>query len=176
MPNPLEDPTPIIVAGVLAEIVLGILLWKSGRGFLLWFMAGVAAMTALGVLISWLVVTPRERITMMLDEARRAVVANNLDATLEFIAPAAKDERQWVQETMRRFEFREATIRGLEIDLEQAGDVQQAEAWLIGIADFRDRRGEFSSENYPARLKIKLQRFGQRWLITQVLDAGPYKP
>jgi hypothetical protein len=81
MPNPLENPTPIIVCGVLAEIVLVILLWRSGRGFLL-------------------------RI----------------------------------------------------------------------IAAFRDRFGDASSENFPARLKIKLQRFDKRWLVTQLLDAGPYRP
>ena len=176
MPNPLENPAPIVVCGVLAEIVLVILLWRSGRGFLLWIIAGVAALTALGVLISWLVVTPRERITMMLDDARRAVAANDLEATLKFVAPTAEGERQWVQETMRRFEFRDPRIRDLEIDLEQSRDPQQAEARLVGIAAFRDRFGDTSSENFPARLKIKLQRFDKRWLITQVLDAGPYRP
>jgi len=46
----------------------------------------------------------------------------------------------------------------------------------MGVAAFEDRHGEFSHDRYPARLKIKLERVGDRWLITKVLDAEPFRP
>ena len=58
----IEDPTPILVVGILIEAVLAIALLRTGRGVLLWAMLAVAGLTGLGLLLERWVVTERERV------------------------------------------------------------------------------------------------------------------
>jgi hypothetical protein len=175
MPNLLEDPTPVIVVGIVSELVLGAILWHTGRGRLLWLMAGVAALTLLGVVIERLVVTPREQVAMTLEDARRAVVANDLPATLRFLTTSAREERDLATMVLRRWKFSAAAIHDLEISLEPENAPQRAKVRLVAVAAFEDRRGEFSHERYPARVEIQLERSGDRWLITR-LHAEQFHP
>lgn len=176
MGNIFEDPTLLIVGGLLAELVLGVVLWQTGRGVLLWYMAGVAALTMLGIVVERLVVTPREQITIMIDDARRAVIVNDLPGTLAFVTPEAGDERALVTDALRRGKFSDAKIHSLEIELEPGRNPQRAEARLTGMVAFRDQHGEFAHDNFPVRLHIKLERRNQHWLVNKIVEAGPWRP
>lgn len=176
MLNIFEDPTLFIVIGLLVEVILGMALWQTGRGQLLWWMAGAAAFTLLGIVVERLVVTPREQITIMLDDARRAVAANDLPGTLRFVAASAKEERTLVTDSMRRWKFSDAAIHGLEIELPPGRNPQRADARLTGVVSVRDSRGEFSCERFPARLQVQLERIDGRWQVTRLIHAEPWRP
>lgn len=176
MLNIFENPTLFILIGLAVEIVLGIALWQTGRGQLLWWMAGAAAFTLLSIVVERLVVTPREQITIMLDDARRAVAANDLPGTLRFVAASAKEERTLVTDSMRRWKFSDAAIHGLEIELPAGRNPQRAAARLTAMVSVRDSRGDLSCENFLARLEVQLERIDGRWQVTRLITAEPWRP
>jgi hypothetical protein len=89
----LEDPMPIILFGIVAEAVLGIILLTTRRGVLLWAMAGVLVLVLAGVGLEWLVVTERERVEATVEGAAAAVRANDRQGLLQCLDPAAADAR-----------------------------------------------------------------------------------
>ena len=68
-----ENPLRIIFIGIVIEVILGIVLLRTGRGALLWVMLGILALTLVWVGVERLVVTERERVEMTVDGISSAV-------------------------------------------------------------------------------------------------------
>ena len=90
----LESPWTVILFGIAAEAVLGIILARTGRGVLIWAMAGVLLLVLALVGLEWLVVTDRERIEATLESAAASVAANDPDGVLETIDGSATEARR----------------------------------------------------------------------------------
>ena len=161
----LETPVPIILFGILAEAVLGLILLRTGRGVLLWVMIGVAVLVAAGVGLERMVVTERERIEAVLEAAVAAVAANDKDAVLVHVDPDDKETRRLVHWAFGRAKFTEAKITRLEISFKELASPPRATAKLSGMVSFQESSGLTAYETYPVSFSIDLRRTGDTWLI-----------
>ena len=166
----LEDPTPIIVLGILAEAILGVLLVQTRRGFWLWPMAGVLAVVAIGVIVERLVVTERERVEAAIYGAARAVEENDRDGVATFLARSASDVLRRATYYMGRFEFSSVTLRSMEITINELTSPPTAQATFFAKADFTDRQGEYMYPSYAANFTVELVREDGVWKIRSAED------
>jgi hypothetical protein len=161
-----ENPWWIIFAGVIIEAVLGIVMFRSGRGALLWVMLGVLALTLLGVLIERLVVTDRERVEMTLDGITAALEANDLNRVLSYVAPEATQTRSRATWALGRIEVQSAGFYRLNITINRLTSPPTAKAAFFGHIAYRDRQGEIPYNNYGSRFVVDLRKEGDRWIVT----------
>jgi hypothetical protein len=161
-----ENPWWIIFTGVVIEAVLGIVLFRTGRGALLWVMLGVLALTLLGVLIERLVVTERERVEMTLDGITAALEANDLSRVLSYVSPDATQTRRRATWAMRRIEVQSARIYRLEITINRLTIPPTAKAAFFGHLEYRDRQGEIPYNNYGSSFVVDLRKQGDSWVVT----------
>jgi hypothetical protein len=161
-----ENPWWIIFAGVVIEAVLGIVLFRTGRGILLWAMLGVLALTLLGVLIERLVVTDRERVEMTLDGITAALEANDLNRVLSYVSPDATQTRRRAAWALGIIEVQSARFYGLEITINRLTSPPTAKASFLGHIAYRDRKGEFPYNNYASRFVVDLRKQGEVWIVT----------
>jgi hypothetical protein len=166
----LESPIPILVLGGIVEAILLIALFWTGRGVILYVMAGMLAVVGIGLVVERLVVTDKKRITATLEDARAAAQANDPDRLLTNVDPAARPVWELVKMAFRRIEFTEARIRNLEITVLRQAKPPAAQARFTALAAFKDRSGEFPDQQYPTDLVVQLHLAGDRWLITDVKE------
>ena len=69
----LDGPIPILCTGIILEIVLGLILLRTGRGWAMIGMGLVAVATLLGIGVERLIVTDTKRVKATLENARAAV-------------------------------------------------------------------------------------------------------
>ncbi len=107
-----ENPWWIIFTGVIIEAVLGIILYRTGRGALVWAMLAVLVLMVSGVIVERLVVTERERVEMTLDGIVAALEANDLNRVLSYVALEAVETRRRAAWAMSASKFKrpESTI------------------------------------------------------------------
>lgn len=173
MPNLFEDATTILSVGIFLEVVLGIYLAWTGRGWALLAMGGVLAATLVGLVVERVVVTPRERVAATLEAARAGLTANQRETVLLEISPEAAEVRRLVDAALGEFEFTETRIRDLKITLEPPDHPVRAVARFLGLASFHSRRGEVPYQNYLAEFVVRLELRQNRWLITAVDEVHP---
>jgi hypothetical protein len=165
----LENPWPVILFGIVAEAVLGIILWRTGRGRLLWAMAGVLIVVLAGVTLEWLVVTEREQVVATLEGAAKALGANDRRGVMAYVDPSASEIRELVDWGFKVADFTDAKITTLEIEnIDHQTSPPTARVHVKGIVSFKDRRGESPYERYLADLTVQLHLTSGRWLITAV--------
>jgi hypothetical protein len=162
----IESPWPILLIGIGAEAVLAIMLLRTGRGRLLWAMVGVAAFVVAGLLVEHFVVTDRKAVTQTLEEARAAVVANDLQRLLNCISPTAPTARRDADWMLHRVEVNQGSIHQLEITVNRLTSPPSARARLVAVGAGRDRMNEFPYNGFYRRVVVNLRREGDRWLIT----------
>ena len=162
-----EGPWTIVIVAVLVEVVLGIALWRSGRGAILAAMGAVLAIAAVLVVVERLIVTDREQIAATLDGAAASLETNELDAVLRFVSPNAHALRADVRSVLSQFTFQEVRVAGeLEIQFNRLVAPPAASARFIGRINIRDRRGQIPYENYVDRFTVLLEQHGGEWLIS----------
>ena len=169
MANLLEDPTPIILAGIAVEALLAIPLVVTRRGVFLLPMAIVALLTLGGVIVSWLVVTDAEQVAAVIEAGRSAAEKNDLEAALRLVAPSAADIRREAKDVFAHVKFEEMKVRGLKITVKPP----TARAEFTAIAAFDSRQGSVPYRNYVATVSVDLRRFDNRWLVTEISDIKP---
>jgi hypothetical protein len=169
-----ENPLRIIFIGVVVEAVLGIVLFRSGRGVFLWAMIGVLALTVMAVTVERLVVTERERIEMTLDGITSALEANDLNRVLGYIAPNATHTRNRAAWAMRRIEFQSVGIYSLNITINRLTGPMTARAAFFGHVSYRDRQAEIPYGNYGSRFIVNLRKEGEAWVVTGHVEEQEY--
>jgi hypothetical protein len=170
-----EDPTMLIAAGVLIEALLAVALVKSGRASLVGAMAGVLLLVALGIVVEQMVVTEREQIEVVLDDAAAALVAGDVARVLRSIDPAAAELRSYVQSVMSHARITEAKLNDLRITINRHTAPPTARADFMGRVKGTFGRGAASGGEGLAlrRLTVDLRRDPTGWLITEYRDRGP---
>jgi hypothetical protein len=161
----LEDPTWWWVGGAALLAMLGIALVQTGRGALLGAMAGVLVLTALGLAVEWLVVTPREEVEGSLEQLRAALEANDISGVLAGLHPNAGALRQEAESRLPDMQVQEARVSGLEIGIDPR-DPNTAQAKFFGRINFRDPSGQVPYENMVRRFLLTFQRQDGRWLVS----------
>jgi hypothetical protein len=161
-----EDPTPILIAGGITLIVLLVFLLKTGRGAILYAMAGVAFFMGLAVLIDKLVVTDRERIEKVIYDAAAAAERNELSAVANYISPSKPAIRSEIQRWIGQVTIESVTVGGLNVEVDRKSTPPTAIArfWFIGKGKLK--RGDLAHDTFPGRLLVKFQKEGDRWLVT----------
>jgi len=173
----LESPWPAIGIGIFAEALLALILWRTGRGVILWAMGGVLLLVLGGVLLERLVVTERKRIEATLDGAAAAVEANDLNLVNMYIADDAADPRALARWALSQVKFTRAKISRLDITINRRTTPPTAKAAIRGYVSFKDRKGEYPYENHPLKGTVELRQGPDRWLVTGYkMDDDPRKP
>jgi hypothetical protein len=161
----LESPWPILSIGVVVELVLAIILWRTGLGRVLWMMLGVLAVVAAGWLLQWLVVTDREAIDSLLHDCAAAVEANDVGRVISHISPSATQVRADAREALERAEVTMAKITSLEIAVDRQAKPRIAKATFTAIGKGRDRKGEFPIATRGCQVIVSLRYENGRWLV-----------
>ena len=161
----LENPMPIIFAGIAVEAVLGVILVKTGRGVLLLAMIGVLVLVLGGVALEALVVTDRERVEAALDGGAAAFVDGDVDRVLTFVAPDATGTQAAVRQVLRRVDIDAIKITDLTINLVRTTSPPTARASMVCIVSGREKSGTFAPTTRPVRVEIQLRQQGERWLV-----------
>ncbi|MCS7306206.1 MAG: hypothetical protein NZ602_14005 [Thermoguttaceae bacterium] len=165
MPWFLEHSGPILLAGILLEVVLGSLLVRSGRGIWLWPMLGVLLLTCIGVALERWIQTPKEQVASTLYAAASALEENNVDRLFEHISPTAQYTPHRARSALQLYRFRQARITHLEIEINQLTSPPTAVAYLVGLISVEDKQ---SQPIYTGRvqLEVLLRWEKDRWRIT----------
>jgi hypothetical protein len=161
-----ENPWWIIFIGIIIEAALGMALFRTGRGVLLWAMIGVLAIVLLGVLVEHLVVTETERVEMTLDGLCAALEANDLNRALTFVSPDAVKTRGRAAWAMGRIEIQSVRIYYLNITVNRLTSPWTAKASFTGYFSYRDRQGEIPYNSYSSRFIVDLRKESNGWVVT----------
>jgi hypothetical protein len=162
-----ENPTPILIMGGIAIVVLLVFFLRSGRAVLLMAMAGVALFMALTVLIDRLVVTDREQVANVIYQGAADAQRNDLNAIMAIISPSAAQVREEAQHWIGQAKLDDVSISAMDVELNRSANP------LTATADFRVfahgqilDRGTPYPVNYPVHLTVHLQREPAGWLVT----------
>ncbi|HEX7376879.1 MAG TPA: hypothetical protein VF278_07190 [Pirellulales bacterium] len=168
-----EDPTTILVAGVLIEALLVVALVNSGQRAIVWAMAGVFALLCLGVLIERIVVTDREEISDTLDGVLTAIQANDIEGVLSCIDPQAASMRASVRTALASAHITEARVYDLEVAVNRHDEPPTAQAEFTGRVKGNYRGEAGAGEGMLLRkFTVDFRRAGDRWLMTGYQDRG----
>ena len=161
----LENPVPILFAGIAAEAILAVVLVQTGRGVVLLVMVAVLLLVLGGVGLEALVVTDREQVENTLDAAAAALVDGDLDRVLSFIAPEARASRREARWALGMADFQKLKITNLEINVVRTTSPPTARAKLVAMVTARDRDGDFGTQSRPVGLEVQLRQQGDRWVV-----------
>lgn len=165
MSSLVENPTWIIVLGIVIEGLLAIPLVSTRKPAIALAMLGVLLVVLLGVWLEWLIVTEKERVEATLYGAAETVEANDLDRLLnEYIASHAVVTRQYAR-VLEEFDVSAAKISQLEIKVNDLTSPPSAEATFVASVHFEDPRGRIPYRQRAARCTVVLWQEGDRWLV-----------
>ena len=173
MPNPLEDPIPVIVFGIIAVAVLGIALLRTGRGVLIVAIVGVLVLTAAGIGLEWLVVTEIERVEATLNGTAAALEANlpadDPNGVLRYVSnvPQANHTQSEARRALRYATFEKITIRNLRIVINDKTSPPTAEAFFMAFVTAKVKSGTFGGMGraHPINFHLELRRESGEWKI-----------
>jgi hypothetical protein len=168
----LDGPIPILCTGIILEIVLGLILLRTGRGWAMIGMGLVAVATLLGIGVERLIVTDTKRVKATLENARAAVEANHVQLALQYVDPKATELREWALQMAVHLRFTEVTIKDVEVTFDRKSVPPRAEAKFFATATFASN--QFSDVKYPTELTVELRPIDGRWLVTGVLEEKPF--
>jgi len=170
----IENPLPIILFGIIAEAILGVILLQTGRGVLLWAMGGVLVVVLCGVGLEWLVVTDVERVEAVLGRTVAALEDNDLEAVLACCSESADHTRREARRAIRLVEFTRVKITRLDIQIIRHTSPPMAKARFSAMVAGRDRKGNFGQVKKPIGFTLTLREEPDGWRVTEhVLENAP---
>ena len=169
----LENYWPWILFGILGEAIVAVALLRTGRGVLLWAMAGVLAVSLLGMAVVKWVPTERKAVAATIYDTAKALEANDLDRVLKHVLLSDEHTRADADNYMSMFEFVEVKVSFLEITINYLTSPPTAKATFNVKATGRER-GASSQWSQPAKLTVQLLRQPNGWMISDhVLSLDP---
>ena len=160
-----ESPWPAIFFGVIGEAILAVALVRTGRGVLLWAMAGVLAVSLTGVGVARLVVTEKKLAAAVVYDCAAAAEKNDAEGILRHVSPEDEELRAWIIAAMQQFEISEVKIRALDIAINRLTSPPTATATFNFIGTGKDRRGEYGQMTRPGRVIVQMRREPGGWVI-----------
>jgi len=160
-----ENSGPILLVGIVAELILGSMLVRTSRGVWLWPMGGVFLLTLGGVVLERWIETPKEQIASTLYEAASALEQQDVDRLFEHISSTAHYTPQRARSVLQHYRFQQARITHLEIEINELTSPATAVAQVVGWISVEDRHGE-PIYTGQVRLEVQLRWEKDRWRIT----------
>jgi hypothetical protein len=168
-----EDPLVVIVLGAATELALVIALFTTQRGKLVWAMLGVAALTGVCLLVEAIVVTPREDVEAVADHVIAALRANDVEAVVGHIDPAATgmiDRARWA---MQQIHITSASYFDLKIDVAGTSPLSTATADFVLKVQGDDPLQRSPYSTYIKRFMVTFRHASGRWLMTGYKVGDP---
>lgn len=170
----LESPWPALSLGVVLELILAIVLVRTGRSIVLVAMVVVLLVTSGFVLLERWVVTQQEEIENALQRAEATLERNDAPAVLALFTQNSP-RRNEVANVLARFHVRDAHIgRDLEIAPDVSTDPPSVRASFTGRVEGSDSRGEVPYEQVIRKFTVTLHRVGDQWLIHDYTMTDPF--
>ncbi|MBN2579813.1 MAG: hypothetical protein JXB10_12570 [Pirellulales bacterium] len=170
-----ENSMWMIFLGIAVEAVLGAILFRTGRGSLLWAMIGAAVLVAAGVTAEKLIVTEKEEVERTLDDIAAALEDNDQQRVLTYISPADKRSRSEASWAMGRCEIRGTSVLQLSVTVNKLTSPHTAEARFRGIIQYRDRKGEIPYSSYSSIFNVSFRKEDGRWIVTGYETSQPVR-
>ncbi|MDO4584187.1 MAG: hypothetical protein Q4D62_08810 [Planctomycetia bacterium] len=163
----LENPFPVLIAGILAMgfLIAGYVI-APRKEWLFGMVPVLATVTFFGV---WdvCVVTPREEVEMTIDRAAAALRANDADAILSLLEPElAYRTRNRVLWALDNIEVEGVKISSLQMVVNELTIPPTAEVNFMGSIRFRDKKLHSGMDRYACRMTVYLERHEDGWKIT----------
>ena len=164
-----ENPIPLFILGLIAQIILGIALWQTGRGWIVWVMIALA-LVSIGLIGAEIVlISPKEEVTDTLDELAAALETNDHSKVLAFIAPEASAMRADAARRLKEVKISEATVTGnLQIKFDPPPDPSKPIATATFIGRFKAKLLKETTpyDNALLRFKVHFRKENGKWLVT----------
>ncbi|MFV2065629.1 MAG: hypothetical protein ACC645_01515 [Pirellulales bacterium] len=161
-----EDPLPIVLAGIAAEVVLLVILFQTGRGLVMLGMLGVLMVTGLLLAIEWLVVTDRERVEGALYGIASALERHDTEGVLSRIASDATELRGEIEARLARHQIAEARIGGhAEVTFNRLTNPPSATARFFARFKLRGGGGDLPDGNFAGRFTVRLVEEEGQWKV-----------
>lgn len=166
----LESPYPILLLGVVVEVILIGLLITTRRGVFLWPIGGVLLLVIAGVAVERWVVTERERIEATLHEAAAAIQSNYLRRVEQFIAKNPKSTvLSRATSYMAMVEFSRIRLHDIKIgEINKLTSPPTVDVDLYGTAEFTDRTGMIPYRHYQSNFRVELVKQADGWKVNDV--------
>lgn len=174
----LENPVPVIIAGVVLESVLAVVLVQTGRKWPVYMMLGVLVICVSLVALEATVVTDREEVAETLFAVESAVSANDVDAVIGFVSISHGQEMaRSIRNRMPRVTIHSANVgRDLKIEMNYLTPVPSAVATFTGRVTVSDKQGFLSHANYFRKFTVKLRNEGGQWRLYDYDERNPIVP
>ena len=140
-----EDTTPTLVLAALTIGVLILALVKTGRGGLLYAIAGVGVLTVALLFLEWFIVTDKEVVEYSLTGACQALQANDVPGVLAFIDPKSPAYGRLKSE-LGRIRVSKASYNHLDVIVHRNTNPPTATADFMGYIQAKDTKGEIPFE------------------------------
>jgi hypothetical protein len=126
-----ENPIPLMVIGTVIGIVLLILVYQTGQPRWLYIFGGFVLFWGGLLVVEKLVVTPREKLLLTIEDGAAAVRANDWDRALTFVAPSAQKTAQKLQANARRYTIKEFSIVRRDLQFDNDSNPTKCDATLL---------------------------------------------
>ena len=119
------------------------------------------------------VVTDTEEVEDTLHGIAEALAAGDLQVAMAAISPNC-GQLPHFRRVLDEVNLNSAWIGAdLEVRINRLTSPPTATAYFTGHADGQDKRGRIPYERFMRKFKVRLEREGDRWLVTQMEDADP---
>lgn len=169
-----EDSVPLLIIGSLATVFMAAIWYQSGgQRFLLYITIAVALVTAGGVGIETLIVTPREEVSNALHAIARALEDNDLPGVLQHVNSTRQNLRDDAESYMARYEITQLKIkRNLTVAIFDSEKPSRAETEFNAVAIGRDGGGMDGVRRYPFFIKVTFLKENDVWRVAAY--SGPF--
>lgn len=164
-----DNPIPLFILGLMTQIILGLILWQTGRGWVMFLMIA-SGISSIGLIVAEIcIVSPSEEIASTLDEIAASLVSNKPENVLAFIAPEKTVLRANAVQQLKRVRIHEAAVTG---DLRVSAEALPESDQQTASASFNARiKANFLKDTSPyeqlvQRVKVDFRKEKGRWLVT----------
>ncbi len=161
-----ENTLTICMIGAVALAMAAFVFSQMRTSGALYGVLGIILLTAILVLTSWLIETPREAVERSLYDLAATVEANDVRGALSYLSPTAAPElRSDIETLMPLVRIERARIIGTpEIEMQGTSDSMSAIVQCRGVILAVNKQDGMKG-GADDQLKLRWIRRGDRWLI-----------
>jgi hypothetical protein len=162
----IEDPWPLLFVGLALQAILLVAFFQTGRVVILPGMLLLLLVSAALYIVEQTIVTEQEEIENALYGVADALVRNDEEAVMRYLAPNSAEIRSRARWALQTFEVTKVKIGSdLKIAVNPLASPRSATATFTGRIDLADDSSERLHTNFVARFTIVLVRQDDRWLL-----------
>ncbi len=167
----LESPWPVVAMGSLMVLMLTAGLLKTGRGWLIFAILAVTALTLGMIGIERWVVTTREQVINTLDEIAGELQCGDTADVLRHVAVDADELRREAERLLPRITFHEVRVkRNLKISFTEADHLTASFNAVIVLSE---KFGVDDKHHVPLFFTVEFVREGDAWKVTSYERSDP---